>query len=114
MAIGFLAFACILQWLAIWAAIAKIEKQNKEKRAKELHKLICTMGVPAILGLLIGVGIYFTSIPNFVSAIIFVALDVIFLFCGASIAKKVFKKDYEKKKSTKTNGNQHKKKKKRK
>ena len=59
------------------------------------------MGVPAMLGLLIGIAIYFTAIPNWVSAIVYVVLDIIFLFIGAPIARKVFKKDYEKKKNNK-------------
>lgn len=110
MAIGFLAFACILQWLSIWAAIAKIEKRNGEKRKKEFHKLLFTMGLPAVLGLLIGIVIYFTAIPNWVSAIVYVILDIVFLFVGAPIARKVFKKDYEKKKENKSK-TQHKKRK---
>ena len=101
MMIGFLAFGCILQWLSIWAAIAKIDKRNKDKRNKLFHKLICTIGAPALLGFLIGVAIYFTQIPNWVSLIIYIVLDILGLFLGTPIAKKIFKKDYENQKKKK-------------
>jgi L-asparagine transporter-like permease len=96
MIIGFIALFCILQWLSIWAAIARIDKRNKDKRNKLFHKLICTLGAPALLGFFICIAIYFTQIPNWVSFVIYIVLDIIGLFAGTQIAKKVFKKDYEK------------------
>ena len=99
--LGFVIFMFIMQWLSIWAGVAKIDRKKIHERDVCLKQTFCTMGLPAIIGLIIAVIFFFTSVPNFISIIIYIALSVIFAFCGNNIYQKVFVKTNHKKNNKK-------------
>lgn len=99
--LGFVIFMFIMQWLSIWAGVAKIDKKKSHERSTCFKQTFCTMGLPAIVGLIIAIIFFFTAIPNFISIIIYIALSVIFAFCGNNIYQKVFVKTNHKKNNKK-------------
>lgn len=96
--LGFITLMGGLQWLSIWHGVARINKKDAKKRDVCFKQTFCTMGLPAILGVLIALVLLFTSVPNYVSIIIYIALSILFAFCGNALYKKLFVKKNQKKK----------------
>ena len=96
-------FFVVMQWLAIWSGVAKIPAKEEVKRKRLFQKLFCTMGLPAIIGLIVGIAIEIAPIPSWISLIVFIALDIIFLCVGEKLFKKWFLPKNTKKKSNNKN-----------
>ena len=88
--LGIIILMFILQWLSIWAGVAKIDKKETKKRENALKQTICTMGLPATLGLIIGIIFFFAPIDTWIAVCIYVALSIIFAFVGNSIYQALF------------------------
>ena len=87
-----------LQWLSIWHGVAEIDKKNEKKRDVCFKQTFCSMGLPAIIGLLTAIILLFTSVPGYVSIVVHIALSILFAFCGNALYKKLFVKKNQKKK----------------
>lgn len=105
-------FFCIMQWLAIWAGVAKIKKVDKIERKKLFWKLFCTMGFPAIVAFIVAWFIGFTSY-SWVALVLLVVLDIVFLCCGEKIYRKLFAHRFKAATPSKSTYHKNKKKKKR-
>lgn len=100
--LGFVILMFVLQWLSIWAGVAKIDKKDTAKRKNTFYQTFCTMGLPAIIGLIITIIFFFAPIDTWISIIIYIALSIIFAFNGNVLYQKFFIKE-DKKKNNKKN-----------
>ena len=84
--------ACAFQFLSIWAGIAKKDKKDSVGRKNLLHKLFCTMGIPAIVAFASTLIFLFVGRDYaWISILLLIILDVVMLYCGVNLSKKMFK-----------------------
>ena len=98
-------FFVVMQWLAIWSGVAKIPAKEEIKRKKLFQKLFCTMGLPAIISLIAGIAIEIAPIPSWISLIVLVVMDILFLCIGEKMYKKFFVTSNKKNKKNGKNKN---------
>ena len=94
--IGVVYFFVAFQWLSIWASVAKIDKNKKEQRNKLFKHLFCTVGIPAILSLIISIPLLCFLDYSWLSCIALIALDIIFGTYGGVLERKLFNKKNKK------------------
>lgn len=97
--LGIIILMFILQWLSIWAGVSKIDKKETAKRNAILKQTICTMGLPAVLGLIIGIIFFFTSADTWIAVGIYILLSILFAFVGNYIYQAFFVKSVPQKKA---------------
>ena len=103
--LGIIILMFTLQWLSIWAGVAKIDKKETKKRENAFKQTVCTMGLPATLGLIIGIVFFFTPVDTWIAVCIYIALSIIFAFVGNFLYQALFVNNKNnKKKNNKKSG----------
>ena len=72
--------------------MAKKDKKNSVGRKNLWHKLFCTMGIPAIVAFASTLIFFFVGRDYaWISILLLIILDMVMLYCGADLSKKMFK-----------------------